>query len=680
MLKRLLIFIVMLIILYTSFPFTEYVVHAEGETLRVAFNTNAVPYHFTDKDGDYKGMHIDMINWIAEQKNLNIVYVPYDTNDECLNALNSSSVDLILGHKTNDNAAKGLRYTNEMSSSSLCLIVPNELAETLKNTTNYRKYSAVIEYGSAPNSYMTKTGIQRYLAQGNQLSVFEALISGQADMALAVYDSCIYLLNERGLRDKYTILRSYISPVSYAMLVRQTDMALLNLLNSGLTEMRASGVYENIYKQWRVEYNQIFDPKTIRRIGIIAAMIACSAVAIALFNFVINRILKKKVAEKTKELQDVNAELDRRMIQIESESRIRYGMIEYAHSGMVSFDANYRIVLMNQAALKISNEKETCLGSDIRKLNVFGDILKNINYDIFSLNSYGEKDGHPVTLELGDLDKKRMYRYNLYRSRDESGISSVLLNVEDVTAEERKKQELFDQEKNRSINHLAAGIAHEIKNPLMAIRTAASLLKTQGNDPEVQEAFVKFIPNEVDRINQLIEGLINYARPIKRKSEVVNIAAVIRECLYLTNIAAKHDRVRFKIDLDDSAVIYVNKDRIKQSLINIILNGIESMEKKLQSEPNNSLLMTISIHKDTKFVWVYIRDEGVGMSETDIKRCTEPFYTTKTAGTGLGLALVKQFLEENDGILDICSKVGFYTEIMLKFRRHDSNEAQNINN
>ncbi|HQO43253.1 MAG TPA: transporter substrate-binding domain-containing protein, partial [Bacillota bacterium] len=72
MLKRLLIFIVMLIILYTSFPFTEYVVHAEGETLRVAFNNNAVPYHFTDKDGDYKGMHIDMINWIAEQKNLNI--------------------------------------------------------------------------------------------------------------------------------------------------------------------------------------------------------------------------------------------------------------------------------------------------------------------------------------------------------------------------------------------------------------------------------------------------------------------------------------------------------------------------------------------------------------------------------------------------------------------------------
>lgn len=680
MLKRLQIFIFMLIILNIFFPFIEYVVHAEGETLRVAFNINAVPYHFIDKDGDYKGMHIDMMNWIAEQKNLNIVYVPYDTNDECLNALNSSSVDLILGHKTNDNAARRLIYTDELSSSSLCVIVSNELAETLKNTTNYRAYSAVIEYGSAPNSYMTKTGIQRYMAQGNQVSVFEALIKGQADMALAVYDSCIYLLNETGLKDKYTILRSYISPVSYAMLVRQEDMALLNLLDSGLTEMRASGIYENIYKQWVIEDDQIFDPKTIRRIGIIAAMIVCSAVVIALFNFVINRILKKKVAEKTKELHDANAELDRRMIQIESESRIRYGMIEYAPSGMVSFDANYHITLMNHAALQIGSEKEACLGSDVRKLSVFGDIIKNINYDIFSLKSYGEKIGHPVTLELGDLEKKRSYRYNLYRSRDESGISSVLLNVEDVTIEERKKQELFDQEKNRSINHLAAGIAHEIKNPLMAIRTAASLLKTQGDDPEVQEAFVKFIPNEVDRINQLIEGLINYARPVKRKSEMINLATVIGECLYLTKIAAKHDSVRFEIDLDDSVIIYVNRDRIKQSLINIIMNGIESMEKKLQREPNNSLLMTISIHKDTKFAWVCIRDEGVGMSETDIKRCTEPFYTTKTAGTGLGLALVQQFMEENHGILDICSKVGSYTEIMLKFRRLDRDEAQDTNN
>jgi len=656
------------------------ITHAERETLRVAFNSNVIPYHFVDEDGSYRGMHIDMMNWIADQKDLQIVYVPYETNDECLNALNSSAVDIILGHKTNDRAATGMQYTGELSSSSLCLVVPNELAGTLKNTTNYRTYSAVIEYGSAANSYMAKMGIQRYLAQGNQVSVFETLIGGQADMALAVYDCYKYMLNEAGLKDEYTILRSYISPVSYAMLVRQTDMALFNLLDSSLTEMRASGSYESIYKQWLVEDDSIIDPKFMRKIIIIAIWIACGIAIIILFSFIINSMLKRKVAEKTKELYNANVELDRRMIQIQSDSRIRYGMIEYAPSGMVSFDTDYRITLVNHAALQIGGVRDSCVGSDVRALNVFGDILKNIKYDIFSLKSYGEKVSHPVTMELGDAENKRSYRYNIYRSRDESGINSILLTAEDVTSEEREKQELFDLQKNRSLNRLVAGIAHEIKNPLMAIRTAASLLKTQGNDPEVQEAFVRFVPNEVDRINQLVEGLINYARPVKGEREIVSLAAVIRECQYLTNIAAKYDNICFTVDLDDSVVIHVNRDRIKQSLINIIMNSIESMEKKIKSEPNMSLLMTISVHKDTKFAWACIHDEGVGMSEADIKRCTEPFFTTKTAGTGLGLALVQQFMLENDGILDIQSKFGCHTEIMLKFRRCDEDETQDTDN
>ena len=229
-----LILILMLLFMYLS-PFLVPLVDAETETIRVAFNSNVIPYHFVDKDGNFQGMHIDMMNWIASQKNLQIVYVPYGTNSECLNALNNSAVDVILGHKINDSALAKLQYTSELSS-SLCLIVSNELAVTLRDVTNYRSYSAVIEYGSAANSYMGKMGIQRYLAQGNQLSVFESLISGQADMALAVYDCSNYLLREAGLKDEYTILRRFISPVSYAMLVRQSDM---DNMRPSLAEMRA---------------------------------------------------------------------------------------------------------------------------------------------------------------------------------------------------------------------------------------------------------------------------------------------------------------------------------------------------------------------------------------------------------------------------------------------------------
>ncbi len=681
MLKRQLYILLILILLFTyQILFVETVVHADVGTIRVAFNSNLKPYHFIDKDGTYKGMHIDMMNWIAKQKNLEVIYVPYESDRDCINAINNQEVDVVLGHKTNDRYASGLQYTTELSSSTLCLVVPNKLVRVLENAKDYRTYSAVIEYGTSANYNMTQMGIQQYLAKSNQFKVIEALVNGQADMAIAVYDSCAYLLDEAGLKDRYTILNRYISPISHAMLVRKNDITFFNLMESGLNEMRVSGSYADIYKRWQFNNEQAITQELMRKIIIIFVLIACGIVIIILFNVVINRMLKKKVAEKTKELNDAYIELDKRMIQIQSDSRIYYGMIEFSPSGMVSFDTNYRILLINHAALHMAKIRENCLGSDVRNLNVFGDILKSIKYDIFALKNYGKNVSRPIIIELGEAENKRSYRYNIYNSYDEKGINSILLNVEDVTAEERKKQELFENEKSSSINQLAAGIAHEIKNPLMSISTMASLLKTQGNDPDVQEAIVKFVPNEVNRINQLIEGLINYARPVKGKKEMVNLADVVKECLYLTKIATKKDKISFEIDLDDSAEIFVNRDKIKQSLINIILNGIESMKKKLQSEPDKTLLMTITMYKDMEFVEVRIRDEGIGMSETEIKRCMEPFYTTKTLGTGLGLALVQQFMIENDGMIDIHSEIDCYTEILLRFRRSDRDETKNTHN
>ena len=133
--------------------------------------------------------------------------------------------------------------------------------------------------------------------------------------------------------------------------------------------------------------------------------------------------------------------------------------------------------------------------------------------------------------------------------------------------------------------------------------------------------------------------------------------------------------------MDDTVVVFANRDSIKQSVINIMMNSIESMVKKLQGGNLNDLLtMEISVNKDDKYSYLHIKDEGVGMSQTDIYHCTEPFYTTKQAGTGLGLALVHQFISKNNGILEIKSEQGSYTEVILKFRRADINETKNIDN
>ena len=671
---------VMLILGIMIYIFSFKFGYADNRTIRIAFNCHAVPYHFIDENDNYAGMHIEMMNWIAKQKKIDIIYIPYETNGDCFKAIKQGAVDLVLGHRTNDSAAIGLQYTDELSSSSLSLFAKNELNEVLGNGDDYRAYSVAIEYGTAANSYMTNIGVQRFLTQGNQVQVFQALIDKKADMALSDYIFFRYMLDKKELKDEYIALRSYISPVSYAMLVKPEDMDLFNIIDAGLKELRASGSYESIYDRWVIKDNGYFEAQLIKRIKNTAIGIAFTALVIIIASFMMNRMLQIKVEDKTKELNAINRELDKRMIQLESESKTRYGMIEFAPSGMVLFSKEYKAVLMNRAALQLGNLEGYDENSDVRTMAIFGDIIKGINGDLFSEGGGKWNAGNPSIIELDCTKSKRSFRYNVFRLYDEAGISNVLLNVEDVTKEELKKQELIEREKNKSLNRLIAGIAHEIKNPLMSIRTAASLLKDQVDNPEVQEAFIRFVPNEVDRINQLIESLINYARPIKGQRELLSLSTVVSECLYLTNIVVKKDKIKFAVDIDDNINILINKDRIKQSIINVIINGIESMERKLQTNPDAILTMKISVKGDDNFAIISIYDEGLGMSKKDILRCTEPFFTTKEWGTGLGLSLVQQFMANNNGMLSVQSEKDCYTEVVLKFWRYDMYEAKNIDN
>jgi len=654
-------------------------VFAKPTQLRVAVNTNMDPYQFIGEDGECVGLHIDILNWIAQKKGLELIYVPYEKSRECLNALSNGEVDIVLGHKSYDTVGYELQFTGELSRSSICMVVPNELANELNERADYKALSAALEYGTLDYTHMNNLGLSKYVSYGNQQMVFNALISGEVDIAFGIKESFDYLFAKKGITDSYTIHRNYLAPISYSMLIREDEQELFTDLDMGLTELRTSGKYESIYRNWIIDRDLV---KAQQRHQLITRLLSIAAVGTALailvigFNIRMNFLLKRKVDEKTKELRDTNAQLERMVEQLHSEGRLRNSIIENSPSAMIFFDNNYRITLANSAARHIAGEEELT-GKNIKSMGIFGEILEQIKYDVFS--EQGDSMERPIIVEIGQDEKKQSYRCNFYRSNDYSSIDGILMTVENVTAEELKKQERFEAEKNKALNRLVAGIAHEIKNPLMAIKTACSLILNQGDDPEIKEAFADFVPYEIERINQLVEGLISYARPIKEKAEVFSLSKLMNDCLYLTSIAAKRSRICFETAIEDDLYISAKKVQIKQSLINLIINGIESMEKKLAggAKPGSIKKMRISANKNGKDAIIVIRDEGVGMTDDEIKQCTKPFFTTKPAGTGLGLAIVKQYIQENNGILHIKSEKNKYTEITLTFRRCSLSETQN---
>ena len=158
-----------------------------------------------------------------------------------------------------------------------------------------------------------------------------------------------------------------------------------------------------------------------------------------------------------------------------------------------------------------------------------------------------------------------------------------MITIEDVTKEENLKQEAFEAEKNKKLNHMIAGIAHEIRNPLTSISASASIIETQGDSPQFREAFAEHVPKEISRISRLIENLITFSRPVKMKVEPIDLSEIVNSSLYLVRSIINKKDIQMEISLEDRIIVHGCKDRIKQVFFNIVLNSVEAMEKKLNT-------------------------------------------------------------------------------------------------
>ena len=175
-----------------------------------------------------------------------------------------------------------------------------------------------------------------------------------------------------------------------------------------------------------------------------------------------------------------------------------------------------------------------------------------------------------------------------------------------------------------------------------------------------------------------MESLISYAKPARAARERVDLTEVAREAVFFAESSNQNKRICICSQIEDGQWVMGNRDQIRQILINIVINGKESMSEKLAALPNDAeLTLRISLWGSENGSVITIRDEGMGMSAEAVEQCMNPFFTTKKTGTGLGLTLSRQFAKENNGELTITSEVGIYTQVRIEFRRENC-ESEDI--
>ena len=634
--------------------------------LKVAVNPNLPPYQF-EENGKFKGLHIDIIEAVAKKNNLIIEYKPMPSNNKCLESLANGDVDIVLGAVNTNKYEK--QATDSISQSSIIMIANKDYVYLINNKKDYGSIKTVMENNTISYSYIRKMSNLHYLLASNQIRAFSTLVSREVDALIGVKNSILYQLEKSNLEDDYTVVVNYMVPIEYTILTQSGDSDLRKLLNNELQRMRITGEYTKIYEKWINE-----DKYVVRKIMDSIIIMIVIFVAILLANFFFNRrlntLLKKEVDEKTKELKAINNDLQKQIIETRNNNELKNCIVEHSLSAIIAVDTEYKITLFNQSACKLLNLQEVPIGDSAFDIPLLEEILDNIKNRIFAedLKIVNEE----LTLEDEENNNnKKSYRYDINQLYNlDNSIRGAIITIDDVTEELRIKDQIFEREKNKALNKIIAGIAHEIRNPLTSIKAFIQLIPLKIDNQSFQNQLTKFVPKEVDRVNNLIKDLIDYAKPETNNKNITNLNEVINSCTFLIKPTLKNKNIKLIVSEEKDIKLYVDKNQLKQTLINIILNGLESMSEKISKfNITNKLHMNIRTWSSDKNVYITVSDEGMGMTDEEIKKSFEPFYTSKANGTGLGLSLSKQFIEENGGILTIESEPLLYTKITIRFGR-----------
>ena len=252
---------------------------------------------------------------------------------------------------------------------------------------------------------------------------------------------------------------------------------------------------------------------------------------------------------------------------------------------------------------------------------------------------------------------------------DSGNFLGYVLLFKDMTEVRYLKREIVRSQRLASLGNLAAGIAHEIRNPLSSIKGFATYFKERYRDNPKDGETADIMVQEVERLNRVISQLLEFARPMPIEKKPTSLPALIRQSLKMIESEARERNISVHTDLaEDIPEAVIDEDKIKQVLLNLYLNALETMEQ-------GSALRVKLTRFDDSSVNIAVSDGGTGIDEKDMAHIFDPYFTTKPSGTGLGLSIVHRIIEAHDGEIEVTSVAGEGTtfSILLPVRERRAN-------
>jgi len=340
-------------------------------------------------------------------------------------------------------------------------------------------------------------------------------------------------------------------------------------------------------------------------------------------------------------------------VSLEQVQAFSTSLVEYLPMGLIAADAEGRVTSVNPAAQSML---------DITSENVSGKSLSDVlPSELAAVIKTADVIDSAIDLEVElRLSTGRRIPLAVSAAYLPDGGSVVLFK--DQSEIEQLRKQVIRSQRLATVGQLAAGVAHEVRNPLSSIKGFATYFKERYRNAPEDQQIADLMIQETDRMNRVVGQLLEFSRPVSLRKSEVSVPELVHGAVQL--VARKANEAGLTIDTqigDDLPALSVDPDKLRQVLLNLCLNSIEAME------PGGNLSVVAEEHGAQGGILIRISDTGGGVDETHLPHIFDPYFTTKSAGTGLGLAIAHNIMDAHGGQIRIQSRVGEGTEVSLIF-------------